>query len=121
MTFAESAAVRVVPRMRGGYTTEVRVGGETATLTASALPDGRLREIALRSGKHGSTMAGLTDAFSTAVTEALRHGTPLGVIAGELSEVRFAPGGRTDDDEIAVVSSVVDYVARRLAADFPLD
>ncbi|GIE95979.1 TSCPD domain-containing protein [Paractinoplanes rishiriensis] len=121
MKIAESAVIRAVPRMRAGYTMEVRLGAETATLTAGALPDGRLGEVALRSGKHGSTLAGLTDAFSTAVTVALGHGAPLGVIAEELRGARFAPSGHTDDHEIATTSSVVDYVARRLTADFPLD
>jgi ribonucleoside-diphosphate reductase alpha chain len=113
------AVGQVVPRMRAGYTVDFRVGDEAATLTAGELPDGRLGEVALRAGKHGSTLAGLTDAFSTAVSEALRHGAPFGVIAEEFRGTHFVPAGLTDDAEIRTASSLVDYVARRLAADFP--
>lgn len=110
---------RSVPRMRVGYQVDVRVGGEAATLTASALPDGRLGDVALRAGKHGSTLAGMTDAFSTAMSEALRHGAPLGVLAEEIRGTHFLPSGPTDDAEIGTASSLMDYLARRLTADFP--
>jgi ribonucleoside-diphosphate reductase alpha chain len=119
MNVADSAVVRAVPRVRAGYTVGFRVDGEPATLTAAALPDGHLGEVALRAGKHGSTLAGMTDAFSTAVSVALRHGAPLGVLADEMRGMRFAPAGHTDDHEIGAATSIVDYVARRLAADFP--
>lgn len=121
MKIGDSAVVRAVPRMRAGYTVGFRVGGEPATLTATAMPDGHLGEVALRVGKHGSTLAGMTDAFSTAVSVALGHGAPLGVLADELRGTRFGPAGHTDDDEIGPASSIVDYLARRLAADFPPD
>jgi ribonucleoside-diphosphate reductase alpha chain len=102
-----------VPRVRVGYTAEFRLGGQPATLTATALPDGRLGEVALRAGKHGSTLAGMTDALSTAVSVALAHGTPLGALTQEMRGMRFAPAGHTDDAEIGPASSLADYVARR--------
>jgi ribonucleoside-diphosphate reductase alpha chain len=121
MNVADSTVVRAVPRMPVGYTVEFQLGGEPATLTTTALPDGRLGEVTLRAGKHGSTVAGMTDAFSTAVSVALLHGAPLGVLADEMRGMRFTPAGHTDDAEIGRASSLADYVVRRLSADFPLD
>jgi hypothetical protein len=109
----------VPPRpRRSSWTRAVQVGDQDATLTASPGPDGRPAEIALRTGKHGSTLAGMTDAFSTAMTLALRRGAPLDTLTGPLTGMRFAPSGRTDDPDIPHVTSIADYVARRLTADF---
>lgn len=110
-----------VPRVRAGYTVDFRLGGEAATLTASALPDGRLGDVALRAGKHGSTLSGMTEAFATAMSVALLHGAPLGVLADEMRGRRFAPAGHTDDEEVGRASSLADYVACRLTADFPAE
>jgi hypothetical protein len=118
MSIVSSPAARAVPRVRPGLTFGFEVGSEPGTLTASVLPDGGVGEVTLRAGKHGSTLAGLTDAFSTAVTLALRQGAPLAAIADELRGTHFAPAGQTDDPEIPEASSLVDYVARRLTNDF---
>jgi ribonucleoside-diphosphate reductase alpha chain len=61
---------------RTGYTADVRLGGEPATLTVTTGPDGRPAEVFLRAGTHGSTLAGMSDALSTALSVALRHGVP---------------------------------------------
>jgi ribonucleoside-diphosphate reductase alpha chain len=72
MTIVGSPASRV----RSGYTVDFQLDAEPATLTAANLPDGRLGEVFIRAGTHGSTLAGMTDALSTALTVALRHGVP---------------------------------------------
>jgi ribonucleoside-diphosphate reductase alpha chain len=54
-----------------------QLGGTEGTLTAGAHSDGQLGEIFLRLGKQGSTLGGLTDAFSTATSLALQYGVPL--------------------------------------------
>ena len=94
-----------VPRMRVGYTAEFQLGGEPATLTATALPDGRLGEVTLRAGSHGSALAGMTDAFSTAVSVALLHGAPVGDLAAAM---RDASGS---------ASAIPDCLARCLTAE----
>ena len=40
------------------------------------------------------------------------------LIVARLRGLRFEPAGLTDDTEITEVTSVMDYVAQRLAADF---
>jgi ribonucleoside-diphosphate reductase alpha chain len=101
-----------------GYTLPFTVGGERLRLTAGSREDGTLGEVALSWGKHGSTTAGLADAYATAVTAGLEHGVPLPELLRSGFGRRFAPGGSTDDPEISRAVSVLDYVARRLALDW---
>ena len=86
---------------------------------ASSYPDdGRLGEIFLKFGKQGSTLAGMMDAFSLAVSVALQYGVPLEKYVEKFMNMRFEPAGMTDDPDIRMATSVMDYVARRLALDF---
>ncbi|NJC71625.1 hypothetical protein HC031_18145 [Planosporangium thailandense] len=98
-----------------------QVGGAEGTLTAGAHADGQLGEIFLRLGKQGSTMAGLAEAFSIVTSLALQHGVPMELIAERLRGLEFEPAGFTDDQEIPEATSVMDYVVRRLTADFVPD
>ena len=115
---AARAERRRLPRIRPSYTVSFQVGGAEGTLTAGAHLDGQLGEIFLRLGKQGSTLAGLAEAFSIVTSLALQHGVPVELIAARLRGLRFEPAGLTDDHEIPEATSVMDYVARRLAADF---
>jgi len=109
---------RPLPRTRRSYTLSFSVGGAEGTLTAGAHPDGQLGEIFLRMGKQGSTLAGLAEAFSIVTSLALQHGAPVDLITARLTGLRSEPAGPTDDRELPQASSVMDYVACRLAADF---
>ena len=73
----------------------------------------------LRVGKHGSTLAGLTEALATAASLAFQHGTPLTEITGAWQQTRFVPNGPTDDPDVPDTASLADYVARRLLLDHP--
>ncbi|HKT01764.1 MAG TPA: hypothetical protein VJT31_19740 [Rugosimonospora sp.] len=120
MTVSTTQPVRRhLPRVRPSQTFSFQVGGAEGTLTAGAHPDGQLGEIFLRWGKQGSATAGLTEAFSIVTSLALQHGVPVETIASRLRGLRFEPAGPTDDPEIPEATSVLDYIARRLLADFP--
>jgi ribonucleoside-diphosphate reductase alpha chain len=67
--------------------------------------------------KQGSTLAGVMDAFSLAVSVALQYGVPLETYASKFVNMRFEPAGMTDDPDIRIASSVMDYLCRRLALD----
>ena len=112
---------RRLPRVRSSYTVSFEVGGAPGTLTAGAHPDGQLGEIFLRLGKQGSTLAGLAEAFSIVTSLGLQHGVPPELLVSRLRGLRFEPAGFTDDAEIPTATSVMDYVARRLAADFSIE
>jgi ribonucleoside-diphosphate reductase alpha chain len=121
------AAARVVeyrpvrkrlPKRRISQTTSFAVGGAEGYLTASSYPDGGLGEIFLKFGKQGSTLAGLMDAFSLAVSVAVQYGVPLETYVEKFTNLRFEPAGLTDDPDVRMAQSIMDYVFRRLALDF---
>ena len=71
----------------------------------------------LKLGKQGSTLAGVMDAFSIAISVGLQYGIPLESYVAKFTNMRFEPAGITDDPDIRMVSSVMDYIFRRLALD----
>jgi len=98
------------------------VGGAEGYLTAGSYPDDGLGEVFLKLGKQGSTLAGVMDAFSIAISIALQHGVPLETYVSKFTNMRFEPAGLTDDPDIRMAQSVVDYIFRRLALDYlPLE
>jgi ribonucleoside-diphosphate reductase alpha chain len=86
-------------------------------MTASTYPDDGLGEVFLKLGKQGSTLAGVMDAFSIAISVGLQYGIPLETWVSKFTNMRFEPAGITDDQDIRMVSSVMDYIFRRLALD----
>ena len=107
-----------LPKRRSSVTTSFTVGGAEGYLTASSYPDDGLGEIFLKFGKQGSTLAGLMDAFSLAVSVALQYGVPLQTYVEKFTNLRFEPAGLTDDPDIRMAQSIMDYVFRRLALDY---
>ena len=76
----------------------------------------------LKLGKQGSTLAGVMDAFSIAISVALQYGVPLETYVPKFTNMRFEPAGLTDDPDIRMAQSVLDYIFRRLALDYlPFD
>ena len=86
-------------------------------MTASKYPDDGVGELFLKLGKQGSTLAGVMDAFSMAISISLQYGVPLEKWVEKFTNMRFEPAGITDDPDIRIASSVLDYVFRRLALD----
>jgi ribonucleoside-diphosphate reductase alpha chain len=87
-------------------------------MTAGSYPDDGLGEVFLKLGKQGSTLAGVMDAFSIAISIALQHGVPLETYVQKFTNMRFEPAGLTDDPDIRMAQSVLDYIFRRLALDY---
>jgi len=106
-----------LPKRRSSQTTSFAVGGAEGYLTAGTYDDGRLGEIFLKFGKQGSTLAGVMDAFSIAISVALQYGVPLETYVEKFTNMRFEPAGMTDDPDVRMAQSLMDYVFRRLALD----
>lgn len=68
--------------------------------------------------KEGSTLSGMVDAFATSISLALQYGVPLHDLVNKFSHMRFEPSGRTENAEIPVAQSIVDYLFRWLASQF---
>ncbi len=109
---------RRMPRRRQGYTTSVTITGADFYLTANPNDDGTLGEIFIKFGKQGSTLGGLFDAVGISVSIGLQSGVPLETFVSKYINMRFEPFGMTDDPDLTTVTSVLDYVFRRLALDF---
>lgn len=87
-------------------------------MTAGSYPDDGLGEVFLKLGKQGSTLAGVMDAFSIAISIALQYGVPLEAYVSKFVNMRFEPSGMTDDPDIRMAQSMMDYIFRRLALDY---
>ncbi|GAA1518782.1 vitamin B12-dependent ribonucleotide reductase [Dactylosporangium maewongense] len=107
-----------LPKKRPSSTVSFSVAGAEGYLTASSYPDDGLGEVFLKMSKQGSTLAGVMDAFSVAISIGLQYGVPLETYVSKFVNMRFEPAGMTDDPDIRLASSVMDYIFRRLALDF---
>jgi ribonucleoside-diphosphate reductase alpha chain len=107
-----------LPKSRPSRTTSFAVGGAEGYITAGSYPDNGLGEVFLKLGKQGSTLAGIMDAFSIAISIALQYGVPLETYVQKFTNMRFEPSGMTDDPDVRMAQSVVDYIFRRLALDY---
>jgi ribonucleoside-diphosphate reductase alpha chain len=107
-----------LPKSRPSMTTSFSVGGAEGYMTAGAYADGALGEVFLKLGKQGSTLAGVMDAFSIAVSIGLQYGVPLETFVEKFTNLRFEPSGMTDDADIRIAQSMMDYIFRRLALDY---
>jgi ribonucleoside-diphosphate reductase alpha chain len=110
-------ARRRLPKQRQATVTSFSVGGAEGYMTASTYTDDGLGEVFLKLGKQGSTLAGVMDAFSMAISISLQYGVPLRTWVEKFTNMRFEPAGLTDDPDIRIASSVMDYIFRRLALD----
>jgi len=107
-----------LPKKRPSETTSFSVAGAEGYMTASSYPDDGLGEVFIKMSKQGSTLAGVMDAFSVAISIALQYGVPLEAYVSKFVNMRFDPAGMTDDPDIRLSASVMDYLFRRLALDF---
>ncbi|WP_122262143.1 vitamin B12-dependent ribonucleotide reductase [Ornithinimicrobium cerasi] len=107
-----------LPKRRSSQTTSFAVGGAEGYLTAGTYDNGELGELFLKFGKQGSTLAGVMDAFSIAVSIGLQYGVPLETFVEKFTNLRFEPAGLTDDPDVRMAQSIMDYVFRRLALDY---
>ena len=107
-----------LPRRRRSNTFAFRVADCKGYVTVGEYEDGRPGEVFMKVSKQGSTLSGVMDAFSIAVSLGLQHGVPLSTFVQKYTNMRFEPAGITDDQELRLASSLVDYIFRRLALDY---
>ena len=107
-----------LPRRRNSKTFSFRVADCHGYVIVGEFEDGRPGEIFLKVAKQGSTLAGIMDAFAISVSHGLQYGVPLKAFVDMFTNMRFEPAGITDDPEIRLASSLVDYIFRRLAVEY---
>ncbi len=109
---------RRLPDERQAITHKFTISGNEGYLIAGLYNDGSPGEIFVVMSKEGSTISGLMDAFSTSISLALQYGVPLKVLVNKFTHTRFEPSGWTNNPEIRVAKSVVDYIFRWLGLKF---
>ena len=107
-----------LPRRRNSKTFSFRVADCHGYVIVGEFEDGRPGEIFLKVAKQGSTLAGIMDAFAISVSHGLQYGVPLKAFVEMFTNMRFEPAGITDDPDIRLASSLVDYIFRRLAVEY---
>ena len=107
-----------LPKSRPSRTTSFSVGGAEGYMTSGSYPDDGLGEVFLKLGKQGSTLSGVMDAFSIAVSIGLQYGVPLETFVQKFTNLKFEPAGLTDDPDVRMAQSIMDYIFRRLALDY---
>jgi ribonucleoside-diphosphate reductase alpha chain len=114
----KGAVRRTLPKMRTAKTFSFRVADSKGYVTVGEFEDGTPGEIFMRIAKQGSTLAGIMDALAISVSHGLQYGVPLKSYVRAFTSMSFAPAGMTDDPEVRTASSLIDYIARRLALSY---
>jgi ribonucleoside-diphosphate reductase alpha chain len=107
-----------LPRRRNSKTFAFRVADCEGYVTVGEYEDGRPGEVFINVSKQGSTLAGIMDAFSISLSLGLQHGVPLATFVRKFANMKFEPAGITDDPELRIATSLIDYISRRLALDY---
>ena len=109
---------RKLPKTRPSQTISFQVGDAKGYITAGEYPGDGIGELFVKLGKQGSTLSGLLDAFAISMSIGLQYGVPLEAYVSKFMNMRFEPAGMTDDDEIRFATSIVDYLARKIAIEY---
>jgi ribonucleoside-diphosphate reductase alpha chain len=114
----KGAVRRELPKERFARTFSFTVSDSHGYLIVGEYEDGTPGEVFVNFSKHGSTLRGIMDAFAISMSHGLQYGVPLKSYIKSFLNTSFAPSGITDDPNIRTASSLVDFIARRLAMTY---
>jgi ribonucleoside-diphosphate reductase alpha chain len=114
----KGAVRRELPKVRTAKTFSFKVADSHGYMTVGEYDDGTPGEVFVSIAKQGSTLRGIMDAFAISLSHGLQFGVPLKDYVKSFISMSFAPAGITDDPDIRTASSIVDYLARRLALTY---
>jgi ribonucleoside-diphosphate reductase alpha chain len=103
---------------RAAVTHKFSIAGHEGYLTVGLYENQEVGEIFLTMAKEGSTVSGLMDTIATMTSISLQYGVPLKALVDKFSHTRFEPAGFTNNREIPIAKSVMDYVFRYLGHRF---
>lgn len=108
-----------LPDERPSIAHKFSIAGHEGYLHVGLYPDTEMPgEIFITMAKEGSTISGLMDAFATSVSMALQYGVPIADLCNKFSHMRFEPSGFTNNRQIPIAKSIMDYIFRYLALKF---
>ena len=94
------------------------IAGHEGYIHCGLYEDGRLGEVFIRVAKEGSTISGLLDAIGVMMSVSLQSGVPVETIIKKFVHSRFEPAGFTENPDIVVAKSLLDYIGKFLAIKF---
>src|SRR6184192_4382816 len=103
---------RRLPDDRTEIGRKFRVGEYEGYIHVGVFDDGTPGDIFVDIAKDGTTLQGLMISLMIAVSMGLQYGVPPEVYVSKLSHLRFEPSGPTNDPDIRVAKSIVDYIFR---------
>jgi ribonucleoside-diphosphate reductase alpha chain len=109
---------RRLPEDRTEVGRKFRVGDYEGYIHVGLFEDGTPGDIFVDIAKEGTTLAGLMNSFMIAISLGLQYGVPLEVYVSKFSHMRFEPSGPTNDPDIRIAKSIVDYVFRWMGKRF---
>ena len=109
---------RRVPEDRMEVGRKFKVGEYEGYIHVGLFDDGTPGDIFVDIAKEGTTLAGLMNSFMISVSLGLQYGVPLEVYVSKFSHMRFEPSGMTNDADIRVAKSIVDYIFRWMGKKF---
>lgn len=109
---------RKLPSTRKSVTHKFNVGGHEGYVTVGLFEDGSPGELFITMAKEGSTIGGLMDVIGTETSLALQYGVPISTLVQKFSHARFEPSGWTDNPNIPMAKSVIDYIFRWMGMEF---
>jgi ribonucleoside-diphosphate reductase alpha chain len=109
---------RRLPEDRVEVGRKFRVGDYEGYIHVGLFDDGTPGDIFVDIAKEGTTLAGLMNSFMISVSLGLQYGVPLEVYVSKFSHMRFEPSGLTNDEDIRVAKSIVDYIFRWMGKKF---
>ena len=109
---------RRLPDDRTEVGRKFKVGEYEGYIHVGLFEDGTPGDIFVDIAKEGTTLAGLMNSFMISVSLGLQYGVPLEVYVSKFSHMRFEPSGLTNDADIRVAKSIVDYIFRWMGKKF---
>jgi ribonucleoside-diphosphate reductase alpha chain len=109
---------RRLPDDRTEIGRKFQVGEYEGYIHVGLYDDGTPGDIFVDIAKEGTTLAGLMNSFMISVSLGLQYGVPLEVYVSKFAHMRFEPSGMTNDADIRVAKSIVDYVFRWMGKRF---
>ncbi|MEK7124939.1 MAG: vitamin B12-dependent ribonucleotide reductase [Patescibacteria group bacterium] len=112
------ARVRL-PEERPAITHKFSVAGYEGYLTVGLYPDTQKPgETFLSIAKEGSTVSGLLNTIAILTSMCLQSGIPLKMLVRKFKDMSFAPAGFTENPDIPMAKSIIDYMFRYMGMRF---
>ena len=109
---------RRLPEDRVEVGRKFKVGDYEGYIHVGLYEDGTPGDIFVDIAKEGTTLAGLMNSFMISVSLGLQYGVPLEVYVSKFAHMRFEPSGPTNDADIRIAKSIVDYIFRWMGKKF---